>query len=172
MVNLFRKKERPKEEHRPETYAIMAESDNTVKIYDANGGYKSYGIADKELKSALFTQQTPFDRDKKVFTVQCSKDNHNFVNTEFGYKNERRYGIAENLKFPITLNGAFKLANIIAATNAIAENGDTDFKYWRIGIDWEIGFATWFSGEIDGYFILDPETSGPKWDRIISHIEL
>lgn len=114
MMNLFRKKEQPKEQHRPETYAIMAELDNTVKIYDAKGGYKSYGIADKKLKSALVVQNTPFDRLKKVFTVQCSRDGEDFVNTEWGYKNEHRYGIAENLKFPITLNDAFKLANIIA----------------------------------------------------------
>ena len=171
-MNLFRKKEQPKEQYRPETYAMMAELDNTVKIYDAKGGYKSYGIADKKLKSALVVQNTPFDREKKVFTVQCSRDGEDFVNTEWGYKNGHRYGIAENLKFPITLNDAFKLANIIAATNAIAENGDTNFKYWRIGIDWETGFATWFSGDINGYFILDPETSAPKWDKIISHIEL
>ena len=64
------------------------------------------------------------------------------------------------------------LQNIIAATNAIAENGDTDFKYWRIGIDWETGFATWFSGDIDGEFILEPQTNRPLWDKIISHIEL
>lgn len=65
-MKIFRKKERPKEEHRPETYAIMAEMENTVKIYDANGGYKCYGIADKKLKSALVMQNTPFDREKKV----------------------------------------------------------------------------------------------------------
>lgn len=171
-MKIFRKKERPEDRHRPETYAMMAELDNTVKIYDAKGGYKSYGIADKKLKSALVMKNTPFDRDKKVFSVQCSKDGENFINTIWGYKNEHRYGIAENLKFPITLNDAFKLANIIAATNAIAENGDTDFKCWRIGIGREAGFATWFSGEIDGYFILDPETYAPKWDKIISHIEL
>lgn len=156
-----------------DTYRTMAELDTAIRIDTPNGGYKLYGIADKKVKSEFVTTYLPFDNKKKTFSVQCSKDGENFVNIEpCAVVNGHKYYVgADCMNFPLTLSSCVMLAHLIAKSNAISINGNTDFKYWRIGIDWEcVGFDTWFSGDIDGKGILNDNYT-PN-NNFIAHFEL
>lgn len=143
----------------------------TIKIYGRCGSYKEYGVADKKLKSELVSCQLPFDNETKIFEIQCSKDGENFVTVEpCATINDKRCYVDEKLSpFPYTLNMCVNLADLIARSNAITADGETEFLFWRIGIDWEVGFVTWFSGDIGNPIINREDMS--ITDNFISHLE-
>lgn len=59
--------------HFPKTYAIMAELENTIKIYKPYGGYKSFGIGDMKPKEEMIIHNTPFDHEKKCLSYNAVK---------------------------------------------------------------------------------------------------
>lgn len=173
MLGLFKKKRELDAIRNTKIDSMCSEFENTVKIYDNFGGYKEYGIVDKKLKFKFVSGQLPFDTKKKVFTIQCSKDGENFVTVEpyAMFDGKRMYVDAKtDGSFPFTLNKCVHLVDLIARTNAITDDGDTDFKYWRIGIDWESGFATWFSGDIGSPVVNRNEYT--VTDNFISHLDI
>ena len=150
---------------------LRAELECTVKIYTAGGGYKEYGITDKKCKTQFLAARLPFDNEKKIFEIQCSKDGENFVkvNPWAKGKSGNVLVVNKNPKFPTTLTECVNLVDLIARTNAESVDGGTDFKYWRIGIDWKSGFATWFSGDIGSPVVNRNEYT--VTDNFISHLE-
>lgn len=142
----------------------------TIKIYGRCGCYKEYGVADKKLKTELVSCALPFDNETKIFEIQCSKDGENFVTVEpYAIHNGKILCVDAYEPFPLTLNKCVRLADLIARSNAITAKGDTDFKYWRIGIDWEVGFVAWFSGDIGSPIINYEDMS--MTNNFISHLE-
>ena len=172
MFDLFKKKKELDNIRRHKIDAMRAELDCTVKIYTACGGYKKYGIADKKLKSEVISCQLPFDNETKIFTIQCSKDGENFVTVEpYAVRNGKRMYVDSDIEatFPFTLNKCVNLVDIMAYMNATTNDGESDFKYWRIGIDWEVGFVTWFSGNMGETVINRNDMSMTA--NFISHLE-
>ena len=58
---------------------MLFDLETAIKIHKPYGGYKSYGLLDKKVKEELTVQTLPFDNEKRVFEIQCSKDGENFV---------------------------------------------------------------------------------------------
>lgn len=111
-----------------------------------------------------------------MFVVQCSKDAVKYDDIKpcalIG-GNRQIYICKDALEFPLTLAGAFRLADLIVRYNAISLDGETDYKYWRIGIPWDMGFATWFDGSIDGKPLTNYDNSNSiNWNNFNSHIEI
>lgn len=130
---------------------MLFDIETAIKIYKPYGGYKAYGLLDKKVKEEVIVSNLPFDNEKRVFEIQCSKDGENFVSVKpWGFRNEQRLLIGKDkTSFPMTLNDCVNLVDIISRSNAESSNGDTSFKYWRIGVKWEMAdFNTWFSGDI------------------------
>lgn len=155
---------------RIDTARLKAELDFTVEYKPNVNLTERYGIADMELKESFHSHMCQFDQEKKVFEVQCSKDGENFENIEpCAYDNGNRLFIGQwpVSQFPITMASAVTLVNFIARTNAIGLNGNTDYKYWRIGVKWKGCFSTWFSGDIDGQPLFDSEWN--DLGRMIKH---
>lgn len=150
---------------RIDTARLKAELDFTVEYKPNVNVTERYGIADMKLKESYHSHMCQFDQEKKIFEVQCSKDGENFEDIEpCAYHNGKRLCLGQRtdymsqMKFPMTMASAVMLANMIARCNAIGLNGNTDYKYWRIGIIWEgRDFNTWFSGDINGIALFDSE---------------
>lgn len=71
----------------------------------------------------------------------------------------------------MTLNDCVNLVDIIARSNAETSSGDTGFKYWRIGVKWEmVNFNTWFSGDIGSPVINRKDMT--MTDNFIPHFKL
>ena len=170
MFDLFTEKKELDNIRRHKIDEMRAELECTVKIYTAGGGYKEYGITDKKCKTQFLAARLPFDNEKKIFEIQCSKDGENFVkvNPWATGKNGKVLVVNKNPKFPTTLAECVNLVDFIARSNAESIDGDTDFKYWRIGIDWKSGFATWFSGDIGSPVVNRNEYT--VTDNFISHL--
>lgn len=170
MFDIFKKKKELDGIRKHKVDEMRAELENTVKIYTADGGYKEYGITDKKCKTQFLAVRLPFDHDKRLFEIQCSKDGENFVKIHpWGLtKSGKIVTISESPKFPMTLADCINLVDFIARTNAESVDGDTGFKYWRIGIDWEVEFATWFSGDIGSPVVNRNEYT--MTDNFISHL--
>lgn len=170
MFDLFIKKKELDNIRKHKIDEMRAELECTVKIYTEGGGYKEYGIADKKLKSEFVSCQLPFDNEKALFEIQCSKDGENFVKVNpWAVNSGKRMAVNPKPKFPTTLAECVNLVDFIARSSAETIDGDTDFKYWRIGIDWEVGFVTWFSGDIGSPVINRNDMS--MTDNFISHLE-
>lgn len=165
---------REEREHHPKTYAIMDELENTIKIHKPYGGYKSFGIGDMKLKEEMIIHNTPFDHEKKVFVIQCSKDaiKYDDIKPCALIGGNRLISICKDaLEFPLTLDGAFRLLDLIVRSNAISLDGETGYKYWSIGISQDMGFATWFDGSIDGKPLVNYDNS-INWNNFNSYLEI
>lgn len=151
---------------------IIFDSKAMIKIYEPYGGYKSYGLLDKKVKEKVVVKKLPFDDEKRVFEVQCSKDGEKFVSVEpwATFNGGKIMMGKDKTSFPLTLNDCVILADFIARGNAETSNHDTGFKYWRIGIAWEKAeFCTWFSGDIGNPIIKRDMT---MTDNFIPHFKL
>lgn len=166
---------RPAEPHkyddkRAELKRVLNDS---IKIHKPFGGYNAYNILGQELVEENSLSKTPFDDVKKVFVIQCSYDGVKYENIEpcaYTSRTKLYIGDPKTAKFPVTLDVAFRIVDMIVRTNAINFYGQTNFKYWRIGINWEAGFSVWFDGKIDGNNIINTDYS-VNWGHLNSHIK-
>lgn len=152
---------------------MLFDLETAIKIHKPYGGYKSYGLLDKKVKEEIIVQNLPFDNEKSVFEIQCSKDGEIFVQVNpWGITNGHRFLIGKDkTSFPMTLNDCVNLVDIIARSDAESSDGGTGFKYWRIGIQWEMAeFDTWFSGDIGSPVINRQDMT--MTDNFIPHFEL
>lgn len=151
----------------PETEAMIAELEMTFWYKPNVNTTNKYSFINGNLKESYVKSYAQFDDDKKIFSLQISKDNENWVDTEPFVRVEGKcfgVGDCENglLNFPMTLRHAMMLANIYAGAKT------EDYNYWRVGIKQDWGFIPCFSGKLRTPVF---DTQGEMSASVICHLE-